>query len=253
MATNVFPMNAYLWYLLYVAAVIAAAILMVRRTGRRVAAGQPDVLEVAWLRGQAGGVMEVVVFDLCQRELAELTVIPGSHKLLLRIKEQRHLQNLTELEQTAVEVFGLIQQKTDRTEARRKWVTATRDLMAGVIKKGWWRKATAGKKILTALVPLLIALGSLKFLNHYQGSLQVGMGVTVLVLAVLGRRLVAGELEGPTEQGRLLLTELRQAIPAENRLSWLVALHGGQIIEQNPQYRSYGFLTRSMPFRQLNG
>ena len=53
-------MNAYLWYLLYVAAVIAAAVLLVRRTGRRLEACQPDVLEVAWLRGQAGGVLEVI-------------------------------------------------------------------------------------------------------------------------------------------------------------------------------------------------
>lgn len=32
--------------------VIAAAVLLVRRTGRRLEACQPDVLEVAWLRGQ---------------------------------------------------------------------------------------------------------------------------------------------------------------------------------------------------------
>ena len=38
---------------------------------------QPDVLEVAWLRGQAGGVLEVIVFDLCRRGLAELTAVPG--------------------------------------------------------------------------------------------------------------------------------------------------------------------------------
>ena len=79
-------MNAYLWYLLYVAAVIAAGILLVRRTNRRVAVGQPDVLEVAWLRGQAGGVLEVLVFDLYCRELVELSAVPGDHKLLLRIK-----------------------------------------------------------------------------------------------------------------------------------------------------------------------
>ena len=245
-------MSAYLWYLLYVAAVIAAAILLVRRTGRRVATGQPNVLEVAWLRGQAGGVLEVLVFDLCYRELAELTAVPGNHKLLLRIKGQRHLEDLTALERTAVDVFALMQQKSSRQEARSKWLKSTDELMAGLIKKGWWRKATAGKKILTALVPVLISLGCLRFINLYDGSLQVGLGVTVLVLAVLGRRLVANELEGPTEQGKLLLVELRRSMPPENNLTWLVALHGSRILEQNPQYRSYGFLTRAMPFQQLN-
>ena len=246
-------MNAYLWYLLYVAAVIAAAILLVRRTARRVAAGQAGLLEVAWLRGQAGGVLEVVVFDLYCRELVELAAVPGDHKLLLQIKGQRHLQDLTALEQTAVDVFGLIQQKNSWHEARRKWLAAIGELRGGVIKKGWWRKATAAKKTLTALVPVLIALGCLRFINLYEGSLQVGLGVTVLVLAVLGRRMVANELEGPTEQGRLLLAELRRSMPPENEVVWQVALHGGQILERNPKYRSFGFLTRTMPFQQLNG
>ena len=245
-------MNAYLWYLLYVAAVIAAAVLLVRRTNRRVAVGQPDVLEVAWLRGQAGGVLEVLVFDLYCRELVELSAVPGDHKLLLRIKGQRHLQDLTALEQTAVDVFGLIQHKTSRNEAHRKWLAAIGELRGGAIKKGWWRKATAGKKLLTSVVPVLIALGCLRFINHYEGSLQVGLGVTVLVLAVLGRRLVAGELEGTTEQGKVLLAELRQSTQPENNLTWLVALHGGRVLEQSPKYRSYGFLTRAMPFQQLN-
>ena len=245
-------MNAYLWYLLYVAAVIAAAILMVRRTGLRVAAVQPDLLEVAWLRGQAGGVLEVVVFDLYRRELVEVAAAPGVHKLLIRIKGQRHSQDLTALEQTAIDVFALMQHKTSRNEARQKWFAATGELRGDVIKKGWWRKATAGKKILTALVPVLIALGCLRFINLYEGSLQVGLGVTVLVLAVLGRRLVANEVEGPTEQGKMLLAELRRSAQPENNLTWLVALHGGRILEQNPQYRSYGFLTRAMPFQQLN-
>ena len=245
-------MNAYLWYLLYVAAVIAAAVLLVRRTGRRLEACQPDVLEVAWLRGQAGGVLEVIVFDLCRRGLAELTAVPGGHKLLLRIKGQRHLQDLTALEQTAVDVFGLMQQKNSRDEAGNRWRAATGEIIAGLIEKGCWRKSTASKRILTALVPVLIALGCLRFINLYEGSLQVGLGVTVLVLAVLGRRLVANEVEGPTEQGKMLLAELRRSAQPENNLAWLVALHGGRILEQNPQYRSYGFLTRAMPFQQLN-
>ncbi len=246
-------MNAYLWYLFYVAAVIAAAILLVRRTWHRAAASQPDVLEVAWLRGQAGGVLEVVVFDLYCRELVELVAVPGEHELLLKIKGQRHLQDLTALEQTAVAVFALMQHKNSRNEARSKWFAATSELRVGVIKKGWWRKATAGKKILTALVPVLIALGCLRFINLYEGSLQVGLGVTVLVLAVLGRRLVANELSGPTEQGRLLLAELRRSMTPENEAAWQVALHGGQILERTPQYRSFGFLTRTIPFQQLNG
>ncbi len=245
-------MNAYLWYLLYVAAVIAAAILMVRRTGRRVAAVPPDLLEVAWLRDQAGGVLEVVVFGLYCRELVELAAVPGEHKLLLRIKGQRHSQDLTALEQTAVDVFALIQHKTSRNEARQKWFAATGELRGDVIKKGWWRKATASKKILTALVPVLISVGCLRFINLYEGSLQVGLGVTVLVLAVLGRRLVANELEGPTEQGRLLLAELRRSASQENEMAWQVALHGSQVLERNTKFRSFGVLTRAVPFQQLN-
>ena len=39
----------------------------------------------------------------------------------------------------------------------------------------------------------------------------------------------------------------------ENEAAWQVALHGGQILERNPKYRSFGFLTRTIPFQQLNG
>ena len=85
-------MSAYFWYLLYVGAVIAFGILLLRRVGRQMpSVDQPEVLDAAWLRNKSAGVLETIIFHLYDRGFVELTTETGTKKLGIKLLGEKRL------------------------------------------------------------------------------------------------------------------------------------------------------------------
>ena len=77
------------------------------------------------------------------------------------------------------------------------------------------------------------------------------LAATVPFLAVIGRRIVAGELEGPTRTGKKILGELQRQCDSETDIVRQVALSGAKILTNHQKYRAFYFMTHSLPYAKL--
>ncbi len=75
--------------------------------------------------------------------------------------------------------------------------------------------------------------------------------MTVPFLAVIGRRIVATELEGPTRAGKKMLGELQRLRDSETDIVCRVALIGTKILENHKEYHAFYFMTHSLPYAKL--
>ena len=118
-------------------------------------------------------------------------------------------------------------------------------------KAGWWKTPARWRWLITLLAPCLIAIGSLQFLGYYEGLEKWILAMTVPFLAVIGRRIVAGELEGPTRTGKKILGELQRQCDSETDIVRRVALNGAKMLENHKEYHAFYFMTHSLPYANL--
>lgn len=243
-------MGAYLFYLVYVGAVAAFSVLLLRRQKKRPnRLDLPQVLEIALLRGGLGAVVETVIFDLHLRNLIELKVDSRS-KLVIASLNRKNVHALSPLEHESLKAFAEIQGREIKT-ARQRMLDGVGELETAMQTAGWWKRPARWKWAMTILSPGLIVFGSLRFIHSYEGGLQLALALTVPIFAVLMRRLVIHEMSGPTGLGRKLLKQYYGEKSANQELLWQVALHGTQRLKDMPQYRLYCFMTRGIPYGKL--
>ena len=246
-------MIPYFVYLLYVGAVIAFCILVLRReTDRKnLEAFRPDAVTVALLRGGLGAVLETVIFRLYVQKKIDLTTNGPAKKLQVAISRET-TAGLSALERTAVTTFAELQGKRpELLEARRDLVATLQEIKYSMQKAGWWKTPARWRWLITLLAPCLIAIGSLQFLGYYEGLEKWILAMSVPFLAVIGRRIVAGELEGPTRSGKNILGELQRQCDSETDIVFLVALNGTKILENHKKYHAFYFMTHSLPYANL--
>ena len=246
-------MIPYFVYLIYVGAVIAFCILVLRReAGRKTPGGaRPDAVAVALLRGGLGAVLETVVFRLYVQKKIDLTTNGPAKKLQVAISRET-TAGLSELERTAVTTFAALQgNRAELVEARQDLAAALRETQYSMQKAGWWKTPARWRWLITLLAPCLIAIGSLQFLGYYDGREKWILAMTVPFLAVIGRRVVAGELEGPTRSGKKMLGELQRQSDSETDMVRRVALNGAKILENHKEYHAFYFMTHSLPYVNL--
>jgi hypothetical protein len=118
-------------------------------------------------------------------------------------------------------------------------------------KAGWWKTPARWRWLITLLTPCLIAIGSLQFLGYYEGLEKWVLAMTVPFWAVIGRRIVAAEVEGPTRAGRKLLKELSRRYVDEPDDVRRVAVHGVSCLANHKEYRAFYFMTHALPYANL--
>jgi uncharacterized protein (TIGR04222 family) len=245
-------MDAYLFYLVYVGAVAAFSVLLLRRQKKRPNRPEPpQVLEVALLRGGLGAVAETIVFDLHLRNLVELKADKQNMKVMATISSGKE-QLLSQQEQAALIAFEAVQKKGDAIKkARQQIIESFQALETEMKKAGWWKKPTRWKWSLTVFSPAMIVFGCFRFIGLYEGGMQVALALTVPVFAVLVRRVILHELTGPTENGRRVLRCLREERDAVRHPLMQMALQGSQGLKDITEYRSFFFMTRGVPYGRL--
>lgn len=228
-------MIPYFVYLLYVGAVIGFCILVLRReAGRKGLDGfRPDAEAVALLRGGLGAVLETVIFRLYVQKKIDLTTNGPQKKLQIAISRET-TAGLSALERATVATFAALQGKrAELFEARRDLLATLQETQYSMQKAGWWKTPARWRWLITLLAPCLIAIGSLQFLGYYEGLEKWILAMTVPFLAVIGRRIVAGELEGPTRTGKKILGELQRQCDSETDIVRRVALKGAKMLENH--------------------
>ena len=246
-------MIPYFVYLLYVGAVIGFCILVLRReAGRKGLDGfRPDAEAVALLRGGLGAVLETVIFRLYVQKKIDLTTNGPQKKLQVAISRET-TAGLSALERATVATFAALQGKhAELLEARRDLLATLQETQYSMQKAGWWKTPARWRWLITLLAPCLIAIGSLQFLGYYEGLEKWILAMTVPFLAVIGRRIVAGELEGPTRTGKKLLRELQRQCDSETDIVRRVALKGAKMLENHKEYHAFYFMTHSLPYANL--
>ena len=246
-------MIPYFVYLLYVGAVIGFCILVLRReAGRKGLDGfRPDAEAVALLRGGLGAVLETVIFRLYVQKKIDLTTNGPQKKLQVAISRET-TAGLSALERATVATFAALQGKhAERLEARRDLLATLQETQYSMQKAGWWKTPARWRWLITLLAPCLIAIGSLQFLGYYEGLEKWILAMTVPFLAVIGRRIVAGELEGPTRTGKKILGELQRQCDSETDIVRRVALNGAKMLENHKEYHAFYFMTHSLPYANL--
>lgn len=246
-------MIPYFVYLLYVGAVIGFCILVLRReAGRKGLDGfRPDAEAVALLRGGLGAVLETVIFRLYVQKKIDLTTNGPQKKLQVAISRET-TAGLSALERATVATFAALQGKhAELLEARRDLLATLQETQYSMQKAGWWKTPARWRWLITLLAPCLIAIGSLQFLGYYEGLEKWILAMTVPFLAVIGRRIVAGELEGPTRTGKKILGELQRQCDSETDIVRRVALNGAKMLENHKEYHAFYFMTHSLPYANL--
>ena len=246
-------MIPYFVYLLYVGAVIGFCILVLRReAGRKRLEGfRPDAEAVALLRGGLGAVLETVIFRLYVQKKIDLTTNGPQKKLQVAISRET-TAGLSALERATVATFAALQGKrAELFEARRDLLATLQETQYSMQKAGWWKTPARWRWLITLLAPCLIAIGSLQFLGYYEGLEKWILAMTVPFLAVIGRRIVAGELEGPTRTGKKILGELQRQCDSETDIVRRVALNGAKMLENHKEYHAFYFMTHSLPYANL--
>ena len=246
-------MIPYFVYLLYVGAVIGFCILVLRReAGRKGLDGfRPDAEAVALLRGGLGAVLETVIFRLYVQKKIDLTTNGPQKKLQVAISRET-TAGLSALERATVATFAALQGKhAELLEARRDLLATLQETQYSMQKAGWWKTPARWRWLITLLAPCLIAIGSLQFLGYYEGLEKWILAMTVPFLAVIGRRIVAGDLEGPTRTGKKILGELQRQCDSETDIVRRVALNGAKMLENHKEYHAFYFMTHSLPYANL--
>ena len=246
-------MYPYLVYVLYVGAVIGCSVLLLRRESRQrgLPAAVPGVLEAALIRGGRGAVVETAIFHLYLQRRVELKTA-GTGKKLLAVFSPEKAVSISELEESVVESFMAIQgDKTAIRKARQLLSERLRETEMAMQKSGWWKSPARWRWLLAILAPCLIVGGSLRFLNYYEGVTGLVLALTVPVWAVIGRRIVAGEISGPTQKGKKLLEQLQRDTGKETDALWQMAVHGTQCLSEMPEHHRFYFMTRSIPYGYL--
>ena len=245
-------MKPYLLYLAYVVAVALFSMLLLRRQHQHPTRTEPPrELEAALLRGGLGAVAETIVFDLHLRNLVELKADKKDLKVVVTISNgKEHL--LSQQEQAALKAFEAVQKKGDAIKKARQQMNVSFQALETEMKKaGWWKKPTRWKWSLTVFSPAMIVFGCFRFIGLYEGEMQVALALTVPVFAVLVRRVILHELTGPTENGRRALRCLREERDAVRPPLMQMALQGSQGLKDIPEYRSFFFMTRGVPYGRL--
>ena len=246
-------MIPYFLYLFYVGAVIVFCILVLRRETRPSGPVnvQPDPVAVALLRGGLGAVLETVIFRLYVEKKIELAT-NGPEKMLQIVISRETTAGLSALERAAVAAFAALPGKRpELLEARRDFAAALRETQYSMQKAGWWKTPARWRWFISMLAPVLIAVGCLQFLGYYEGREKWILAMTVPFLAVIGRRIVATEVEGPTRAGRKLLQKLRGQVADDQDSVRLVALQGLSCLENHREYRAYYFMAHALPYANL--
>ena len=246
-------MIPYFVYLFYVGAVIAFCILVLRREAgrKRLEGSRPDAVAVALLRDGLGAVLETVIFRLYVQKKIDLTTNGPAKKLQVAISRET-TAGLSALERTAVTTFAALQgNRAERLEARRDLAATLQETQYSMQKAGWWKTPARWRWLITLLAPCLIAIGSLQILGYYEGREKWVLAMTVPFLAVIGRRIVATEVEGPTRAGRKLLQKLRGQVADDQDSVRLVALQGLSCLENHREYRAYYFMAHALPYANL--
>ena len=246
-------MIPYFVYLLYVGAIIGFCILVLRREAGRTGLErfQPGAEAVALLRGGLGAVLETVIFRLYMQKKIDLTTNGPQKKLQVAISRET-TAGLSALERAAVATFAALQGKrAELIEARRDLAAALQESKYSMQKAGWWKTPARWRWLITLLAPCLIAVGSLQFFAYYEGWEKWILAMTVPFLAVIGRRIVATELEGPTRNGKKMLGELQRQGDSEKDIVHRVALRGTKILENHKEYHAFYFMTHSLPYANL--
>jgi len=239
-------------YLLYVVAIIGCVVLLLRRSRERHTwIFLPQTLEIALLRGGMGAVVETVIFDLKERKIIELAPDGSSRRLLVQITPA-HKNNLSPLEDASVSAFVAVQGNLRKLQGtRRQLAESLKSMEENMKNAGWWKTPARWHWILTLMVPCLIAGGSLRFMDDYEGIEKWVLVLTVPLLAVFGRRMVLRELSGPTKGGKELLAKLRMECAYEAAPLSQVALFGTQHLAGNPDQRLFCIMTRGIPYGYL--
>jgi uncharacterized protein (TIGR04222 family) len=245
-------MNSYLFYLVYVVAVAACSVLLLRRQNKSPNRLEPpQELEIALLRGGLGAVVETVIFDLQLRNIIELNVDSRSKQVVASLNRE-NVHALSPLEHDSLKAFEKIQaQEQAIKKTRQSMSDSIAEIETAMQTAGWWKRPARWKWVMTILSLGLIVFGSLRFIHSYEGGLQLALALTVPVLAVLMRRLIIHEMSGPTGRGRMLLKRFQEEKTDNPDALWQVALHGTQRLKDVPQYRLYCFMMRGIPFGKL--
>jgi len=245
-------MYPYIMYLFYVGAVIGCAVLLLQRRRRRHKNSmRPAPLEVALVRGGLGAVVETVIFDLYNRAIIELKPDRTTRKLQAHILPEAG-NALSPLEAVSVQAFVAVQGNVRALQETRRHLTANlRDIEENMQKAGWWKTPARWHWLMSVIVPCLILLGSLRFMDYYDGPEKWLLMLTVPIFALLGRRIVVHEMFGPTQLGKNLLATLRREGVPQEELLVQVALYGAQRLADRPAYRLFCVMTRSIPYEAL--
>ncbi len=246
-------MYPYFVYLLYVAAVIGLCVLLLRRSGYRLQTEQrpPEVEEIALLRGGYGAVVEMVIFKLYMQKMVELKANEIKHKLRIVVSNEQRAR-LSQLEAASIQaVSGLQENWSMLGELRRQLHIPIKDIEDAMKKTGWWKTPARWHWLLSGVAPCLVAVGSLKFINHYDGFEKWVLGLTVPFLAVVSRRIVRREMGGPTRQGKTLLKKMQAENAESHDPLRQVALFGVSAIENLEEYHLFCFMTRRIPYTYL--
>ena len=211
----------------------------------------PNSVEVALLRGGLAAVMETVLFDLYVRKMIELKTGGSDRKLLaVVIPEQR--THISELEESVILAFTAVQGKFFLVKKSRQQLTVClRRTEENMQKAGWWKTPARWHQLLPILAASLIVGGGLRFFDYYEGTEKWILALTVPVWAVIGRRIVYGELSGPTSRGKQLLDQLRREVYRAADPVWLLGLQGIEYLAAQPEYRLFYFMMRGIPFRHI--
>ena len=246
-------MIPYFIYLLYVAAVIGFCILVLRREVRPAEPAElpPDPVAIALVRGGLGAVLETVIFRLYVEKKLDLATHSPPAKLEPVFSRQT-TAGLSAIERAAVETLAALQGKSpELSKARHDLATALRETKISMQKAGWWKTPARWRWLITLLAPCLIAIGSLQILGYYEGREKWVLAMTVPFWAVIGRRIVATEVEGPTRAGRKLLKELSRRYVDESDDVRRVAVHGVSCLANHQEYRAFYFMTHALPYANL--
>ncbi|MBP2667727.1 MAG: hypothetical protein H6Q76_2707 [Firmicutes bacterium] len=246
-----YAMYPYFMYLLYVGAVVGMCILLLRRDRRRrIDRNMPTVIEAALLRGGPGAVVETVIFKLNEQGIIELKA-NGSQKKLLAVISREQQAAISEIEEAAIVAFIGIQGSAFSKNIRKQFLGDLREMEEDMRKAGWWKTPARLHWLITILAPGLIAVGSLRFLNYYEGGLQWMLALTVPIFAVWSRRVILREISGPTFKGKNLLKKLQAEYVGHQDPLWQVALFGTQSLKDRTNYRLFYFMTRGVPYEKL--
>jgi hypothetical protein len=191
------------------------------------------------------------MFDLYNRKIIELKPDRTTRKLQAHILQEPG-NALSPLEAVSVQAFVAVQGNVRALQETRRHLTANlRDIEENMQKAGWWKTPARWHWMMSVMVPCLILLGSLRFMEYYGGLEKWLLMLTVPVFALFGRRIIVHEMFGSTKLGKNLLATLRRDGISQEEQLVQVALYGTQHLADRPAYRLFCVMTRNIPYEAL--